>query len=51
MRETRCSRLDPVVVAPHRAWLTQETLGRSIEVAVENCRRLRDGTPLLHRVA
>ena len=43
--------LDPVVVAPHRAWLTQETLGRSIEVAVENCRRLRDGTPLLHRVA
>ncbi len=43
--------LDPVVVAPHRAWLTQETLGRSIEVAVENCRRLRDGTPLLHQVA
>ena len=43
--------LDPVVLAPHRAWLTQETLVRSIEVAVENCRRLREESPLLHRVA
>lgn len=43
--------LDSVVMAPHRAWLTQETLVRSIGVAVENCRRLRQGAPLLHRVA
>jgi phosphoglycerate dehydrogenase-like enzyme len=39
-----------VVVMPHVAWLTQETLARSLGVAVENCRRLRDGEPLLHRV-
>lgn len=42
--------LDNVVVQPHVAWLTQETLGRSLAVAVENCRRLRDGEALLHRV-
>jgi phosphoglycerate dehydrogenase-like enzyme len=42
---------DDVVVMPHVAWLTQETLERSLAVAVENCRRLRDGEPLLHRVA
>lgn len=43
--------LDNVVVMPHVAWLTQETLDRSLAVAVENCRRLRDGEPLLHHVA
>ena len=43
--------LDNVVLAPHLAWLTQETLDRSIAVAVENCRRLLDGEPLLNRVA
>jgi phosphoglycerate dehydrogenase-like enzyme len=42
--------LDNVVVQPHVAWLTQETLGRSLAVAMENCRRLRDGEELLHRV-
>ena len=42
--------LDNVVVQPHVAWLTQETLGRSLAVALENCRRLRDGDDLLHRV-
>lgn len=42
--------LDNVVVQPHVAWLTQETLGRSLAVAMENCRRLRDGEDLLHRV-
>ena len=41
---------DRVVVSPHTAWLTRETLARSLEVATENCRRLRDGRPLLHRV-
>lgn len=40
-----------VVVMPHLAWLTPETLARSMAVAVENCRRLAAGAPLLHRVA
>ncbi len=42
--------MDNVVLQPHVAWLTPETLGRSLAVAVENCRRLRDGEELLHRV-
>ena len=42
--------LDNVVVTPHLAWLTTGTLRRSLEVAVENCRRLAAGEPLLHRV-
>ena len=40
---------DTVVLAPHVAWLTPETLERSLAVAIENCRRLRDGEPLLNR--
>jgi len=43
--------LPNVVVAPHLAWLTQETLERSISVALENVRRLAAGEPLLNRVA
>lgn len=43
--------LPNVVCAPHLAWLTQETLARSLEVALENVRRLREGRQLLHRVA
>ena len=43
--------LDNVVLQPHVAWLTQETLGRSLAVAMENCRRLRDGEELLYRVS
>jgi phosphoglycerate dehydrogenase-like enzyme len=39
-----------VVVAPHLAWLTTETLERSLSIVIENCRRLRTGEPLLHRV-
>ena len=42
--------LDNVVCTPHLAWLTQETLERSIAVAVENCRRLAAGEDLLHQV-
>jgi len=42
--------LENVVVAPHLAWLTTGTLDRSLKVAVENCRRLQAGEPLLHRV-
>lgn len=43
-------RLDNVVVAPHVAWMTPETLERSLGVAVENCRRLCTSEPLLHEV-
>jgi phosphoglycerate dehydrogenase-like enzyme len=43
--------LENVVLAPHVAWLTPETLERSVAVAAENCRRLAAGEPLLHRVA
>lgn len=42
--------LDNVVVSPHIAWLTRETFERSLGIAVENCRRLRSGEALLHRV-
>src|SRR2546427_651561 len=42
--------LDNVVLTPHLAWLTAGTLRRSLEVAVENCRRLGEGEPLLHRI-
>jgi phosphoglycerate dehydrogenase-like enzyme len=42
--------LDNVVLTPHVAWLTQETLVRSFAVALENVRRLRDGQDLLFRV-
>jgi phosphoglycerate dehydrogenase-like enzyme len=43
--------LPNVVCTPHVAWLTRETLERSVEVARENVRRLKSGNPLLHRVA
>ena len=42
--------LKNVVVTPHLAWLTTETLERSLSIISENCRRLRNGEPLLHRV-
>ena len=42
--------LDNVLVSPHVAWQTRETLERSLAVAVENCRRLRNRDELLHRV-
>ena len=43
--------LPNVVCAPHLAWLTVETLGRSVGAALDNVRRLADGRPLLNRVA
>jgi phosphoglycerate dehydrogenase-like enzyme len=43
-------RLPNVVVTPHLAWLTAETLERSLAVVSENCRRLLTGGALLHRV-
>jgi phosphoglycerate dehydrogenase-like enzyme len=39
-----------VVASPHAAWLTPETLRRSLVAAKENCRRLAAGEPLLNRV-
>jgi phosphoglycerate dehydrogenase-like enzyme len=42
--------LPSVVVAPHMAWLTPETLERSLDVAFDNCQRLAAGEPLLNRV-
>jgi phosphoglycerate dehydrogenase-like enzyme len=42
--------LPNVVVMPHIAWLTPETLERSLGIAFENCRRLRDGEELINRV-
>ena len=44
------TRLPNVVLTPHVAWLTRETLRRSLDVAVENCRRLAAGEPLQFRV-
>jgi phosphoglycerate dehydrogenase-like enzyme len=43
-------RLPNVVVTPHVAWLTAETLDRSLGLFAENCRRLRAGEPLLNQV-
>ncbi|MBE1530020.1 phosphoglycerate dehydrogenase-like enzyme [Sphingopyxis sp. OAS728] len=42
--------LPNAVLAPHIAWLTPETLVRSLTVAHENCRRLLAGETLLHQV-
>ena len=39
-----------VILTPHLAWFTAETLNRSLGVFFENCRRLRAGEPLLNRV-
>ena len=43
--------LSNVVCAPHLAWLTGETLQRSIAAARDNVERLKDGIALLNRVA
>jgi phosphoglycerate dehydrogenase-like enzyme len=42
--------LPNVVVTPHLAWLTEETLERSLAIIAENCHRLAAGQMLLHRV-
>ena len=44
-------RLENVVPAPHLAWLTQETLARSVAAALRNVRNLRSGLPLENRLA
>lgn len=43
-------RIQNVVVTPHIAWLTAETLKRSLGIFAENCRRMRDGESLLNQV-
>jgi phosphoglycerate dehydrogenase-like enzyme len=43
-------RLPNVIVTPHLAFLTSETLDRSLGVFAANCQRLRDGEPLLNRI-
>lgn len=40
-----------ITLTPHIAWLTTETIERSLEVIVENSRRLKLGLTLLHQVA
>lgn len=40
-----------VVTLPHVAWLTRDTLDRSLAVATGNIARLSAGDPLLHRCA
>ena len=40
-----------VVMTPHVAWLTPQTLERSLSVILENCRRLKSGEGFLHSVA
>ena len=42
--------LPNVVLTPHVGWLTTGTFDRSLALAAENCRRLSEGGPLLHRV-
>ena len=43
--------LKNVVLTPHLAWLTVETLARSVEEALRNVVNLRGGLPLENRVA
>ncbi|MGE0254319.1 MAG: 2-hydroxyacid dehydrogenase [Alphaproteobacteria bacterium] len=43
--------LDNVVVAPHAAWMTAETMDRCFAMALDNVRRLADGRQLTNRAA
>jgi len=43
--------VENVITTPHVSWLTRETLLRSLDVAVDNCARVRDGRDLAHQVA
>ena len=42
--------LPTVTLAPHMAWLTPETLERSLAAAFDNCARLAEGQPLKNQV-
>ena len=48
--DSKLLELDNVVLTPHTAWFTPETLRRSADVVIENIRRLDAGEALLHRV-
>jgi phosphoglycerate dehydrogenase-like enzyme len=43
--------LDNVVLVPHLAYFTVETLERGLVIALDNINRLREGRELVHRVA
>ncbi|MEO5899811.1 MAG: 2-hydroxyacid dehydrogenase [Ilumatobacteraceae bacterium] len=43
-------RLDNVVVTPHVAWLTADTLERCVRLGVANARRLLAGEEIQHRI-
>ena len=43
--------LDNIMLTPHVAWLTPETIDRSLEIAVYNVRRLAAGEALHNQVA
>lgn len=42
--------LDNVVLTPHVTWYTADTMRRYLELAVDNCARLRDRHPLVNLV-
>ncbi|QVI30257.1 hydroxyacid dehydrogenase [Mycolicibacterium neoaurum] len=42
--------LDNVVLTPHVTWYTADTMRRYLELALDNCRRIRDGQPLANVV-
>jgi phosphoglycerate dehydrogenase-like enzyme len=42
--------LPNVVLTPHVSWYTVDTMRRYLGMAVENCRRIRDGEALAHVV-
>jgi phosphoglycerate dehydrogenase-like enzyme len=42
--------LDNVVLTPHVTWYTADTMRRYLTVAVDNCRRIRDGQELANVV-
>ena len=49
-RDSTLKQLGNVVLTPHAAWLSQETLDRTAHMATENARRLQAGEDLAHRV-
>lgn len=42
--------LGNVVLTPHVSWYTADTMGRYLDIAIDNCRRLRDGEAPAHLV-
>ncbi|ART72769.1 hydroxyacid dehydrogenase [Mycobacterium dioxanotrophicus] len=42
--------LENVVLTPHVAWYTVDTMRRYLQAAVDNCRRIHDGQPLVNVV-